>query len=900
MRCIGNENLRMKYIFNVGLGAFALLFFLWGCNPAKNTPINRFYHSTTAQYNGYFNANLLLDQAISSYRKNVKEDYYSLIPIDLYPSEEDVKNLYPAIDTAIVKCTKVISDHSMPGAARPSAKKEENNSFIDENWTTVGKASYLRRDYNVAMKNFMFIKKFYSNDPSNYIGELWMAKTNIALKKYTEAGFNLDVLQNALDAEEERNQQKSFMDFFAKLKQSQGKRKKDKEQEVAEFPKKILFDYYKTRAELSLAKGEKDKAIENLEKAVKETRKKPEKARVYFVLGQLNEGLGNSLEAKTNYSKVLKNNAPFEMEFSARLKRAFLGGDAKLIKELNKVLRDAKNAEFKDQIYYALAQIDLQKGNEPAAFVNLTASAFYSTRNNRQKAMAYEQMADLKFNVRDYIPAQKYYDSCATVMPATYPNYEGIKNKASKLRDLVNAVEIAAFEDSVQRIARMDESARLAYLDEVSKKLKEREVERKKREAEKLAALQKNETVFNQNQSGNKWYFRNAKTRAEGLNEFKKQWATRENEDDWRRSDKIVIADFTDIDTTSEDGKSAIPAPIKIDPYSQETLLADIPLTDSAMTASQDRMVKALYTAGLIYKDQLKEEELASKQFLSVLDVTHETDYKLMSTFQLYKINEKTDQAAANIHKSYILNYYPNSDYANYLRDPDYFVKKKELDARAEREYVQALDRYSSGLYFPALSRAESVLKDEPTNEFRAKYLLLKAMCQGKLNENKKTLLPTLTLLTKEFPSTPEAERAQQMIDIINNGYSKNEAVDLTSKSIYSYDGNIRLYVMVFLDSNDNPGLAKTRIVDFHREFFSRDNLKVSSKIYGSNQSIVLIDDFETEMKAINYVRIYKSTRKHLLDLQKAKTIIISQENLRILFQTQKLKEYDDFYDEYY
>jgi hypothetical protein len=71
----------MKYMFNVGLWAFALLFVLWGCNPAKNTPINRFYHSTTAQYNGYFNANLLLDQAISSYRKNVKEDYYSLIPI---------------------------------------------------------------------------------------------------------------------------------------------------------------------------------------------------------------------------------------------------------------------------------------------------------------------------------------------------------------------------------------------------------------------------------------------------------------------------------------------------------------------------------------------------------------------------------------------------------------------------------------------------------------------------------------------------------------------------------------------------------------------------------------------------------------------------------------------------
>jgi|TARA_R110000737_G_scaffold61221_1_gene88266 tetratricopeptide (TPR) repeat protein len=891
----------MKYIFSVGLGAIALLFFLWGCNPAKNTAINRFYHSTTAQYNGHFNANLLLDQAITGYRKNLKEDYYSQIPLELYPNEEDVKNLYPAIDTAIVKCTKVISDHSMPGAARPSAKKEENNSFIDENWTTIGKASYMRRDYNAAMKNFMFIKKFYSNDPSNYIGELWMAKTNIALKKYTEAGFNLDILEKALEAEAERGKKKNgIKKFLAKMKQSKRKRKKAKEEEVAKFPKKILFDYYKTRAELALIKEDKDLAIENLEKSLKETRKKPEKARVYFILGQLHQGMGNTMKAKENYSKVLKNNAPFEMEFSARMKRAFLGADAKLVKELKKMLRDAKNAEFKDQIYYALAQIDVQKGDEPAAFKNLTSSAFYSTSNNRQKAMSYEQMGDMKFVKRDYVPAQKYYDSCATVMPDTYPNFEAIKNKASKLRDLVKAVEIATFEDSVQRIANMDESDRFSYLEKVSQQLKDREAERKKKEAEKLLALQKNENAFNQNQSGNKWYFRNAKTRAEGLNEFKKQWGTRENEDDWRRADKIVFVEFSDNDSIIGDSASVAPEIAKTDPYSQETLMSDIPLTDSAMDASKGRLVKALYTVGLIYKDQLKEPELATTQFLDVLDVVYETDYKLMSAFQLYKMNETSNPTEAAIHKNYILNYFPNSDYANYLRDPDYFIKKKELDARAEKDYVRALDRYRSGLYYPALSAAEAVLRDEPTNDFRPKYLLLKAMCQGKLNEDKKTLLPTLTQLTKEFPTTDEAAKAQQMIDIINNGYSKNEIVDFSSKSIYTYDDKARLYVLIFLDSNSNPGLDKTRIVDFHREYFSRDKLKVTSKIYSDNQSIALVDDFDTEMKALNYLRVYKSTRKHLLDLQNAKTLIISQENLKILFQTQKLQEYENFYEDYY
>jgi tetratricopeptide (TPR) repeat protein len=897
----------MKYSTNVVLGAIALLFFLWGCNPAKNTTINRFYHSTTAQYNGYFNANLLLDQALLSYRKNVKEDFYSQIPLELYPSEEEVKNMYADIDTAIVKCTKVITEHSMPGSAKPSTKKEENNSFIDENWTTIGIASYIRRDYSAAMKNFLFIKKFYKNDPSNYIGELWMAKTNIALKKYTEAGFNLETLQNALEAEKEAAKKKDAKSFFKKITFNKRKRKKNKKlaelEAVAKFPKKILFDYYLTRAELSLIKGEKDKGIDNLELALKETRKKPKKARIYFILGQLYQEMGNIEEAKTNYSKVLKNNAPFPMEFSARMKRAFLGADAKLEKELNKMLRDAKNAEFKDQIYYALAQISLQNGDEPKVFEQLTASAFYSTSNNRQKAMSYEQMGDLKFKKRDYIPAQKYYDSCSLVMPEKYPNYEGIKNKATKLRDLVLAVETANFEDSVQRISAMDEDDRLAYLDKVSKQLKEREAERKKKEAEKLAALQKNDNAFNQNQSGNKWYFRNAKTRTDGFNEFKKQWGTRENEDNWRRSEKIPIANFDNPDLDSATVDSLILAAEITqpkDPFSQETLLADIPFGDSALNASKERMVKALYAAGLIYKDQLKEDQLASKQFQKVVDTDYETDYKLMSAYQLYKINETANPTQAEIHKNYILNYYPNSDYANYLRDPNYFINKKDLDARSEREYVEALNRYHNGLYYPALSRAESVLTDEPTNELRSKYLLLKAMCQGKLNEDKKTLIPTLNQIVIEFPGSPEANRAQEMLGIIKNGYSKNEAVDFASKSIYSYDDKARLYVLVFLEKEENSSLAKTKVADFNKEFFSRDRLKVSSKIYGDDQSIVFIDDFETELEASKYVRIFKSTRKHLLDLQKAKLVIISQDNLKILFQTQKLQEYDDFYDEYY
>lgn len=891
----------MRNISGFSWGAILLLFVLWACNPAKNTAINRAYHSTTAHYNGYFNANLLLDQALLEYRSNLKEDYYSLLPLQVYPDTAAVRNMYPAIDTSIAKCTKVIQEHSMPGSTRPSTKKEENNSFIDENWTTIGKASFIRRDYEAAMKNFLFIKKFYTNDKSNYIGELWMAKTNIAIGNYTDAGFNLDVLDKALELEAENEKKKDFKSFLAKLKKSKKKRAAEKKEEPAPFPKEILPEYYLTKAELNLIRGEKDKAIVNLQQATKVIRKKSDRARVHFILGQLSEEAGDNASAVKSYTKTIKSNAPFEMEFSARLKRAFLGGSDKLIKDLNKMLKDAKNAEFKDQIYYALANIELSKGNEEKAVEYLTSSAFYSTTNSRQKGMAYEKLGDLRFAKRDYVPAQKYYDSCAKVINDKYPNAEGIRNKAEKLSDLVKAVETAQFEDSVQRIAAMSEADQEKFLENVAKTLKDRDDARKKQEREKLLALQKNEAAFNQNQSGNTFYFSNEKTRSKGFEEFKRLWGTRENEDNWRRSEKVVLATMLDekgeevpVDSLAAEEKEPV------DPFATETLSKNIPVGDSAIAASQKRLVAALYSAGMIYKDQLNEPDLASKQFQSIIDRSFENEYKVMAAYQLYKMNEKSNTAEAEVQKNYILNYYPNSDYARYLRDPDYFLKRKELEAKAEQEYVEALNRYRQGLFYPALTRAEAVIQDEPKNQFRSKYLLLKAMCQGKLNEDKTTLIPTLNQIKTEFPDSPEAKRAQEMLDIIKNGFSKNEEVDLTKKSLFTYDDKAKHYVIIFLGKEENSSLAKSKVVDFNREFYSRAKLKISSKIYGDDQSIILLDLFEDDMAAKEYMRTFKATRKHLMDLQNAKTILITQENLKTLFETQKLKEYEEFCDEYY
>lgn len=873
-----------------------LILIIVSCSTENNTFINRTYHGTTARYNGYFNANELIRLGITSYRTTLKEDYYDLLPIDPLPNEKDVLSLYPAIDTAIAKCTKVIQNHSMPSNDRPSKKKEEHNPWIDENWLTVGKASFYRRDYDAALKNFRFIKKFYKNDPTLYKAELWIAKTNIELKNYTEAGFNLEKLDKAIEEEEAR---KKATKLVKRITNKFIISKKKKEGEPAKFPKKIKFDLQKTKADLALKTNNKEDAISFLKESLKYAKKKQDKARVNFILGQLLESVNKREEAKYHYSRVLKYNSNYELIFAAKIKRAFMGGSLKLRKELMKMLRDPKNAEFKDQIYYALADMELQNGNINEGKVNLTLSAFYSTTNTRQKGMAYEKLGNMSFSERNYVTAQKYYDSCANVINDEYPNAEGIRIKVVKLADLVKAVETAYFEDSVQRIAKLSEEDRIAFIENVIVETKKAIEIRKKQEARRLLELQKNQAVEQSGGGVNNWYWNNAKLKASGYDEFRRLWGSdRENEDDWRRSQKIVVASFTENDSIPLDS-AMVKKEVK-DTLTFDYLIKRIPLTDSLFAASQQKMVEAYYNAGIIYKDQLNEKSLAETQFLTVLDKTFENPFTLLSAFQLYKLFEEKDENKANEYKNYIFNNYPNSDYANFLRDPDFFIKKKELDKIALDEYLLVLERYNNELYPLVMLKADNIINNEKENIFRPKYMLLKAMSIGMTSEDKTLMKPLLELIVEQYPKTEESERAIELLSIIEKGVSENKEVDFTKKSIYEYNENDSYYLLIFLDEKQNSNNEKGNVVDFDREFFSRLQLKVSSKIFGGSQNVIFVEEFENQETVQDYLSTFKSTRKHITKLHNNNIIIISKKNLKTLFKTQNLSEYESFAIQYF
>ncbi|MEY4999995.1 MAG: hypothetical protein RLZZ211_31 [Bacteroidota bacterium] len=862
-----------------------LLLLSWACSTENNTPLNRFYHQTTAKYNGHFNAKELLRVSLKTYHDGRKEDFYALLPVFPVPNEKEVKGMLPAIDTAVVKCAKVILNHSMPTAENMFYKTVEYNKWIDENWLTVGEAYFYRRDYSKALDNFQFVKRFFEKDPSSYIASLWIARIYIEQRKYADAKLILDALNERAEIQND----KQFTDYIPFL------RKKNPEA-GPQMSRTLQFEIHRAYADLALRRREYDVAIEGLEMAIQKCPNAKEKTRLHYILAQVYQQQNKLPEAATHYGKAYRAAAAPDIAFNARLNRAIVSGDERLMADLQKMLRDAKNATFKDQIYYAMALMELNKGNKPLAKSHLTSSAFYSNNNKRQRAQSYEKLGDISFQEKNFVNAQKYYDSSARFITDDYPNGEQIKSKATKLADLVKAIEIAQFEDSVQKIAALSEKDREDFLKETLKQIKRDEQRRKELEAAKLLALQQSQPT-NTNANSNKFIFNNPKLREEGYNEFRKNWGIRENTDDWRRSERVVLN--ANISVQDQDSTLSQASSNQKDSLSVESLMKNIPLTPEALKASQERLLEALYTSGVLYKEILNETELAAAQFLAILDknLDHPTD--LSAAFQLFKIYETTSDA--DKYRQYILKKYPSSDAAKYFKDPDFYVKQKLSAQKDQEAYLALLKKYDQGYFAQVQSATQQIIDNDPANAYRSEYLLLNALAVGQQTADKQVLVPLLQRIIDEKPKSDQATRAKEMLEILKKGYSKFEVTQAAkAQSIFVDIPNVPQYVIVLLDEDEDADDLRTAVANFSTKAFKTAKVKASVKTTLDEKNFVLVAEFPTTKIAWDFLNAYKAGAEYLDDYQNNKIFIINQENLKKLIETSKFDEYKGFFIDNY
>ena len=288
--------------------------------------------------------------------------------------------------------------------------------------------------------------------------------------------------------------------------------------------------------------------------------------RLNYILAQIYQYSNNYSLAQKHYEIVLKSSPEYEMAFNAKmsLARSLESGnpDTKKMKEkLFKMTKDDKNKEYLDQIYYTIAEMEINNGDTLSAIENYTLSAVNSVENNSQKALSFLALGKIYFEKGSYKLASANYDSTIFYMDNDFRLYEEANARHLILTDLVSNINIVEMQDSLQMLAKLPKSEQSAVIGTII----QAEFEKERRAAEDQSLKQQmmyesgrnggREEQFGSNTSGGQWYFYNPATLSFGMSEFRKKWGTRKLEDDWRRKDKKISTNF-EIDSTATDSIS--------------------------------------------------------------------------------------------------------------------------------------------------------------------------------------------------------------------------------------------------------------------------------------------------------------------------------------------------------
>lgn len=873
------------------------------CSTEKDKRLNKFYHNTTAYYNGYFNAREIIKLTNKDFDKNVVEDFSVLVPVNRYPNEEQSKAYFPEMNRAIDKTSVVITKHAMPNEKKGRKAKEEYGKWMDENWLTMGISYFYKREYPAAIEKFEYIIKMYEKDKTKYYAKLWLAKSYIEMEDYSKALSYLNEIKVEKEAKElsdEKEARKSGKKYSKKQKKRVSKRskvkvtKKREERKaersfLVEFPEKMASDYFATIADYYLRKGEYKDAIQQLDSALSHTKLKKKKVRYSFIKAQLNQKLGNNTKANELYSYVIKKNNNYHMGFYSRINRALLASSsnrAELKKELIKLAKDEKYIEFRDQIYYALADIELQQSNKEAGIDYLEQSASYPPSNKTQKGKTFLRLADVYFDNNEYVPAQKYYDSTLTELDKKSVKYSQIKDKNESLTRLVGYINNIKVQDSLMQIGLLPEKQRRDRIEDIlyKQKIQKLEEQRLKEEASNEKVIADAGLPGNDIQKGSFWIY-NEKVKSQGIKSFKGVWGNIKLEDDWRRSNKSKTGEGEIEDINN--------SPV-VDDDEIEEFLSKVPITKEQIADAQMSIINSNYLSGLIYVNVLDNNKEAIKSFKDNKKRFHPNIKIAPSLYQLYvlyqDINQKEDEIAV---KNFILSNYPESQEAKIILDPNYASKLSKGEQKFEKSYEIAYNLVMSKKNNEAISHIDNILKKEDPNPFRCKLLFLKARAYSDLKDQE-NLEKSLASVVESCPNSEVGTIAEKALGKLRNKINKKEE---SKKAVFTVDEKSVHYFAVVVPINEDINKLKIALSNFNSASFDEKGLKISAIGLNKTHQTILVKQLDSKEEAHSYYVAFKVNPTMKSFISKYDYFTITPKNYSTLFQNKVVKDYKEFYN---
>lgn len=753
------------------------------------------------------------------------------------------------------KATKAIQKHSMNIAG------SEKNPQMDEAHLLLGKARYYENRFLPALEAFNYILLKYPGSDRIDEAKIWREKTNIKLDNEGIAVRNLKELIK---------QKRDVMD----------------EQTFADANAILAEGYLKMQAN--------DSAVTVLKNAAQFTKNNDQKARYHFILGQLQSKLNRPDSAYTEYQRVIdmKRKSPRRYVIQAHAMQAgqfdYTKGDTLAFMEnYRKLLKDRENRPYLDIINHQVALFYDKQDDDTRAKYYYNKSLRADSKDRYLTASNYRNIAEINFKDARYVSAGMYYDSTMVFLDNRSREFRSIRKKRDNLADVIKYEAIAQTNDSILHVAGMDEAGRKAYYEDYIAKLKEKEeLERIKLEKEAIRqenlasaggsggftsggmangikapvnGLQSSRGTTGTGGSGSasaKFYFYTASAVAFGKQEFKKKWGNRPLSENWRwsseQTNKAAENALTGEELAGVDGKPVKGSDEKaVEPrFTTNFYISQLPTSQVVLDSLAKERNFAYYQLGSIYKEKFKEYRLAADKLEKLLVSNPEERLILPSKYNLYKIYQIIDPAKAEMYKQQVLTQYPDSRYAEIIRNPGSDAAKNLSPAAA---YDAVFKKYNEGQIREVYAQIDESIDNFTGEEIVSKFELLKVKIGARLlglEEYKKGL----NFVALNYPNSEEGKEADKILkaDLPNLEKLAFGQPAMSWKIVFKFD---------IADEAKVKSLTE-KITKFIKEGLN-NNITLSSDVYTLKENMLVVHGFISKLAAEDAVSVLKDYKKY-------------------------------------
>ena len=898
------------------------LLILSGCSTQKNTARSRWWHSFNTRYNVYFNGSQAFVEGNLEKEKGNKDNYTEMLPLYMVGNKQSRDIGKGQYDRAIEKSQKAIRLHSIKAkpewksTKRKTAKdrewlgRKEYNPFIWKAWLLLGKSQFQKGEFDEAAATFSYMSRLYQTQPlMNGLARAWLAKC------YTELDWKYDA-EDVI-----RNMSRDSMHYRA------------------------VKDWDYTYANYYIRTKEYEKAIPYLKKVIKHERRKVQRAREWYLMGQIQRQLGHRDEAYKAFGKVIGCHPPYEMEFNARIAQTEVMASTnsrQIISKLKRMAKSDNNQEYLDQVYYAIGNTYLQQRDTTEAIAAYEKGNQLSTRNGIEKGVLLLTLGNIYWQKERFADAQRCYGEAIGLLDKERPGYEELALRSKVLDELVPHTNAIELQDSLLALAIMPETERNAVIDRVIDTLKKKEKEERDAMLDAEAeALQRNQDTGNTDMrpstptapsmptAGNgQWYFYNPTAVSQGKMAFQRQWGKRENADNWQRSNQTVISQERSEDQENvenpedsdelESEENAEPSDSVAfeaagDPHEREYYLAQIPFTDEQKEACHQIIKEALFQAGIILKDKMNNLRLGEKYLRRLTDNYPDYEQLDVAWYHLYLLYARQGRMdMADFCLSQLKTNHPESEWTTLLADPYYIENAKFGEHLEDSLYAATYEAFKTDR--ADIVRANAKLSE---NRFslganRAKFIFIDGLSLLNTGDGD-GCMERLQEVVEKYPDSEVSPLAGMIIRGVQEGrrlhggkfdigdiWTKRDITltkDSTVSDTLSAERNQQfLFMLVYEPDSVNENQLLFEMAKYNFTNFLVRNFEIQiDEDHGLHRMIT--SGFLSYDEALQYARQLYQNESLTERLKPCQSLIISESNLGLIGTHFSYDDYQQFYE---